>query len=91
MNQLIYRDGRAMPLASVAAWEEKRERVGLQNRDGPSPEFHAIAPADYIFELRVADLTEGIGDTSDVAAVRVRDRNGREAETPRLTWSPRWR
>lgn len=27
MNQLIYRDGRAMPLASVAAWEEKRERV----------------------------------------------------------------
>ena len=68
-------------------------RVGLQNRNGPSPEFHAIAPADYIFELRVADLVEGMGDTSDVAVVRVRvrDRNGREVEVPRLTRSTRWR
>ena len=68
-------------------------RVGLQNRNGPSPEFQAIAPADYIFELRVADLVEGIGDTSDVAIarVRVRDRNGRDVEVPRLTRLTRWR
>lgn len=55
--------------------------VGLQNSNSPSPEFQAIAPADYIFELRVADLVEGIGDTSDVVVVRVRvrDRNDRDA------------
>lgn len=55
-------------------------RVGLQNGNSPSPEFEALAPADYIFELRVADLVDGVGDTSNVAVVKVRvtDRNGRD-------------
>jgi len=54
-------------------------RVGLQNSNSPSPEFEALAPADYIFELRVADLVDGVGDTSNVVVVKVRvtDRNGR--------------
>ncbi len=39
MNQLIHQDGRAMPLASVAVWEEKRERVleAAQEIMGPFP------------------------------------------------------
>lgn len=54
-------------------------RVGLQNSSGPSPEFPVPAPADYIFELRVADLIQGVGDTSNVVVTRVRvtDRTGR--------------
>ena len=57
-------------------------RVGLQNSSGPSPEFPVSAPADYIFELRVADLIQGVGDTSNVAVTRVRvtDRNRRVTE-----------
>ena len=62
-------------------WEQVAgPRVGLEAGNGPSPVFQAIAPADYVFELRVADLVEGVGDTSNVAVVRVRvsDRKGRD-------------
>jgi len=57
--------------------------VPLQNRQSASPSFQALAPADYIFELQVADLVEGQGDSSDVVQVRVRvnDRGGRVVTT----------
>ena len=54
-------------------------RVGF-DASSSTPEFRAIAPADYIFELSVSDdLAPGVGDTSDVVTVRVRvsDRGGR--------------
>ena len=64
-------------------WEQVGgPHVGLENRTGPVPRFDALAPADYIFTLRVADIVQGVGDTSDVAILRVRvsDRKGREPD-----------
>lgn len=57
--------------------------VPLQNRQSASPSFQALAPADYIFQLQVADLVEGEGDSSNVVQVRVRvnDRGGRVVTT----------
>ena len=54
--------------------------VNLQSTTGPSPFFEPPAPADYVFELSVADdIAPGLGDTSDVDLVvfRVLDRGGR--------------
>lgn len=54
-------------------------RVGFETSKS-NPGFRAIAPADFIFELRVSDdLAPGIGDTSEVVTVRIRvsDRGGR--------------
>jgi len=67
--------------ALIYFWQQVAgPRIGLEDSNGPSPAFQAIAPADYVFELRVADLVEGVGDTSNVAVVRVRvsDRKGRD-------------
>jgi len=54
-------------------------RVALENQQSASPAFQALAPADYVFELRVADFVDGQGDSSNVVQVRVRvnDRGGR--------------
>lgn len=53
-------------------------RVSLENISSASPSFQALAPADYVFELQVADIVEGEGDSSNVAQVRLRvnDRGG---------------
>jgi len=55
-------------------------RVGLEDRNTPSPTFRALAPGDYIFTLQVSDLVDEVGDVSNVVTVRVRvtDRNGRK-------------
>ncbi len=53
--------------------------VELFDGSGALPSFRAIAPADYYFTLQVADLVEGVGDSSDVVILKVRvsDRKGR--------------
>ncbi|MBT3604791.1 MAG: hypothetical protein HOE48_18680 [Candidatus Latescibacteria bacterium] len=53
-------------------------RVSLENISSASPSFQALAPADYVFELQVADIVEGVGDSSNVVQVRLRvnDRGG---------------
>jgi hypothetical protein len=56
--------------------------VALANPSGPTPGFTAVAPADYVFRLQVADdLAPGAADTSDASEVtiRVTDRSGRGA------------
>lgn len=62
-------------------WRQVRgPQVQLQDQNGPSPSFEAIASADYVFELSIADDKLPGGDTSAVATVQVRvsDRGGRE-------------
>ena len=62
-------------------WRQIRgPSVQLANRNSPSPSFQAVAPADYVFELTVADDRLPGGDTSDVVTVQVRvsDRGGRD-------------
>jgi hypothetical protein len=54
--------------------------VSLQGNSGPTPFFDPPAPADYVFQLSVADdIAPGVGDTSDVdiVVIRVLDRGGR--------------
>lgn len=54
--------------------------VTLQGATGPTPFFDPPAPADYVFELSVADdIAPGMGDTSevDIVVIRVLDRGGR--------------
>lgn len=52
--------------------------VALENNESASPSFVALAPADYVFALRVADFVDGEGDSSNVVQVqlRVNDRGG---------------
>lgn len=64
-------------------WRQVRgPTVPLQNAQSASPSFLALAPADYVFELQVADLVDGLGDSSNVVQVqlRVNDRQGRVAQ-----------
>ena len=54
--------------------------VSLQGASGPTPFFDPPAPADYVFELSVADdIPPGEADTSDVdiVVIRITDRGGR--------------
>lgn len=56
--------------------------IALLDGNGAIPSFQALAPADYFFTLRVKDFVDGVGDSSDVATLRVRisDRNGRQPD-----------
>jgi hypothetical protein len=58
--------------------------VSLENNQSASPSFQALAPADYVFQLQVADFVEGQGDSSNVVQLRFRinDRGGRVAQDP---------